>query len=68
MARNWVYVCIGFWLIISPWILGFAEISIAKWSNVFIGLVVVIMSVWDIFGNHAAVAEKGRKEQSNVKK
>jgi hypothetical protein len=68
MVRNWIHVCLGFWLIISPWILGFAEISVAKWSNVLIGLVLIIWSAWDILGDHAAGEEKGRKEQSNVKK
>lgn len=58
----------GFWLLISPWILGFAEISVAKWSNVLIGLALIIMSIWKIFGNHAAVTEKGRSEQITIKK
>jgi hypothetical protein len=56
MVRHWVQCGIGFWLLISPWLLGFAEISVAKWSNVIIGLAFIIMSVWELFG------EKGRGE------
>ncbi len=68
MAKNWVTVCLGFWLIISPWILGFAEISVAKWSNVLIGLMLIIISVWGISGSTAVDTEKGRGEQSKIKK
>lgn len=35
---------------ISPWILGFSNISIAKWSNVIFGLVLILVNAWIIFG------------------
>ena len=49
MAKQWVFFGIGVWIIISPWILGFSEISLAKWSNVLLGIVLVIISSREIF-------------------
>jgi len=50
MARSWTLFGVGLWAMISPWLLGFSEIELAKWSNVLIGLVLVLTSGWDIFG------------------
>jgi hypothetical protein len=58
MARHWIQFSIGFWLIVSPWLLGFAEISVAKWSNVLIGLALVIMGGWEIFGGKGRSVKK----------
>lgn len=55
-------------MIISPWVLGFSDISLAKWCNVLIGLVLVIMSAWTMFGKAslpAAAAEEPKKERSH---
>lgn len=50
MAENWIEGAIGAWVLLSPWLLGFANISFAKWSSVIAGLALVIMNVWSIFG------------------
>jgi hypothetical protein len=50
MAKKWVYVVIGCWIMISPWLLGFSEITLAKWSNVLFGLAIVIMGAWTMAG------------------
>ena len=70
MAKPWIRFGIGFWIILSPWLLGFAEISFAKWSNVIFGVAIVVMSSWDIFGDaiERARVEKGRAESKNIKK
>lgn len=61
MAKQWIFVAVGFWILISPWLLGFAEISIAKWSNVIFGLILIVTSSGIIF------AEK-YPEKSEIKK
>jgi membrane protein YdbS with pleckstrin-like domain len=49
-TKSWIQAGIGFWILISPWLLGFAEVALAKWSNVGFGLILVVMSIWEIFG------------------
>jgi hypothetical protein len=40
------HIIIGIWILISPWLFGFSDISLAKWSNVILGLLLIIMNVW----------------------
>jgi len=48
MKREWTGVVIGAWVLISPWILGFATIGFMKWSNVLCGLALILVNVWAI--------------------
>ena len=50
MIKQWAVFVVGLALIISPWILGFSDISLAKWCNVLMGLVLALASAWAIFG------------------
>jgi len=50
MTANWVQLILGAWLMISPWLLGFSSISLMKWSNLLVGLIIVLVNVWIIFG------------------
>lgn len=63
MIENWTELVIGIIMIISPWVLGFSDISLAKWCNVLIGLLLIIMSAWTIFGASAAPATAGELEE-----
>lgn len=45
MSKKWVTLIIGLWVMVSPWVLGFSEIELAKWSNVIFGLALVIIGV-----------------------
>jgi len=47
---NWIELGLGLWVLVSPWLLGFASISIMKWSNLLVGLVLVLLNAWIIFG------------------
>jgi SPW repeat len=53
MLRKWTELVIGIILIVSPWVLGFSDISVAKWCNVLIGLVFVLISAGEIFSAKA---------------
>lgn len=64
MAENWIEGVIGIWVLLAPWLLGFADISLAKWSSVALGLVLILLNAWSLFAgkpNH----EKGRIDQTN---
>ncbi|MDP2598542.1 MAG: SPW repeat protein [Candidatus Liptonbacteria bacterium] len=61
---NWVGLVLGFWVLVSPWLLGFSSISIMKWSNLLVGLVLVLMNTWIIFGEKKSLkADSGKAGQ-----
>ncbi len=50
MVEYWMALVVGVMMIASPWILGFSDISLAKWCNILLGLVLAIANAWKIFG------------------
>ena len=50
MSPKWTELVLGLWIILSPWLLGFSSITVMKWSNLMVGTVIFLMSVWAIFG------------------
>jgi hypothetical protein len=49
VTKAWIQFAMGFWILISPWLLGFSEISLAKWSNVLLGLTLILLNSWTVF-------------------
>jgi hypothetical protein len=45
-SERWTSVVIGAWLIISPWVLGFAGNFLVKWSSILCGIIIGGMNVW----------------------
>lgn len=50
MTERWTLVVIGIWLIISPWVLGFSDSVLVKWSSVLCGIIIVAMNFWVLSG------------------
>ena len=48
MTERWVDIAVGGWLIVSPWILGFSDEVLVKWSCVLCGIVLVAVNGWII--------------------
>ncbi len=48
---SWIHLILGLWIFISPWVLGFSDISTALWSNVIFGALIVIFALWQLFGS-----------------
>lgn len=46
---NWIEIFIGFWVLVSPWLLGFSDLAVAKWSNVILGLIIIVLNAWNVF-------------------
>lgn len=53
-SLNWIQLILGVWVLISPWVLGFAELTPALWSNVVAGAVVAIVALWALFGGESS--------------
>jgi general stress protein CsbA len=75
MIENWTELIIGIMMIVSPWVLGFSDISLAKWCNILLGLALVIASAWKLFGEVSVDAlpvveeprpQKKRRIKNNV--
>lgn len=66
MTASWVRLGIGAWAIISPWILGVSGVSLAKWSSVITGLILVILSLWELFGNEKVAGEATVAQKTNT--
>ena len=45
-----IQVVIGIWVLISPWVLGYASFTPALWSNIISGAVIGLLGLWGIFG------------------
>jgi predicted ferric reductase len=44
--EEWVNAVLGVWLVLSPFILGFAHQTYATWNNVVVGVIVAILALW----------------------
>jgi hypothetical protein len=71
MIDHWTAFTVGIMMIISPWVLGFSDISLAKWCNILLGLTLVIANAWILFGESAAAAipvvEESQKRKRKIK-
>lgn len=45
---QWISLILGIWLFLSPWILGFATVSVAAWVAWIIGVLFVIVNGWTL--------------------
>jgi hypothetical protein len=58
MALWRVHLGLGVWTLVSPWVLGFSDISIMRWSNVVVGVALIITSAWALFGQEQGERSK----------
>ncbi len=55
--EEWVDMAIGAWLIVSPWVLGFASLgggdpigaTVATWNFVGVGAATFLLSAWSLY-------------------
>ena len=48
---GWITLVIGAIVFVSPWVMGFSDISLALWSNTVTGLMLIIIALWHLFGS-----------------
>lgn len=47
VALSWINALLGIWMIISPWVYGYAGTNAARtWNSVIFGIIVLILGVW----------------------
>lgn len=47
--EEWVSAVLGLWLIVSPWLLGFAADTNVMTTHVVLGVLVVVASAWAVW-------------------
>jgi hypothetical protein len=47
--EEWVNLAIGAWLVISPWVLQFAHVRSALWTEVILGALILVLAAWEIW-------------------
>jgi uncharacterized membrane protein HdeD (DUF308 family) len=47
--EEWLNLIAGIWVVVAPWILGFAAITAAMVTHVVIGLLVAAAAAWEIW-------------------
>jgi hypothetical protein len=47
--EEWVSLVLGLWLIIAPWVLGFAGSAGPLWTHLVLGVVVAAVSCWALW-------------------
>jgi hypothetical protein len=52
--KEWVCLTMGGFLIVSPWLLGFAQIASAAWTHIVIGLLVTALAAVEVWRLHGA--------------
>ncbi len=40
----------GLWMLVSPWLLGYWRITAALWSQIIAGVLIILLSLWQIVG------------------
>jgi hypothetical protein len=53
-SLSWVQLVLGLWVLVSPWVMGFADLTSALWSSVIAGALIVIFSLWQLFGGKSS--------------
>ncbi len=46
--EEWTESALGLWLVISPWIVGYAAVDSAKANAILTGLVILTLSLWAV--------------------
>lgn len=46
-------IILGLWVAVSPFVLGFSQNTAGKWSNVAVGIALVLVSLASTWGNEA---------------
>ncbi|WP_119458710.1 SPW repeat protein [Rhodospirillaceae bacterium SYSU D60014] len=50
--EEWGSLLLGAWVVVSPWLLGFAGIAAALWTHIVVGGLVVAVTAWRLWLMH----------------
>jgi hypothetical protein len=47
--EEWINLILGLWVVVSPWVLGFAAMATAMWGHVGIGAAIVLLAALELW-------------------
>src|SRR5262245_59550829 len=50
--EEWLNLIVGLWVLVSPWVLGFASATHATWTHVIIGFLVAALAALELWMTH----------------
>ncbi|GGX89429.1 hypothetical protein GCM10007160_15990 [Litchfieldella qijiaojingensis] len=50
--EEWILLALGVWLIVAPFLLGYAGVTEAMWNSVVMGLLVGVDAIWSLIEMH----------------
>jgi len=64
MLKEKIQFALGVILILMPWVFGFSDDSVMKWTNTLVGLVITLINLWAIFGTPRTPAIEDKATES----
>lgn len=55
---SWINILAGIWLIIAPFVLGYA-ITTPRWNDIILGIIVIILALWS--SGSQFIPQRGRR-------
>ena len=53
---SWVNVALGIWLVLAPFLLGYASLEVALWNEVILGAIVAGLGTWSALVSRGKLA------------
>jgi hypothetical protein len=47
--EEWINLLAGLWVLVSPWVLGFADAAAAMWTHLIIGILVAVIAAVELW-------------------
>ncbi|MBI1734571.1 MAG: SPW repeat protein [Candidatus Rokubacteria bacterium] len=54
---SWLLATGGLWVVLAPFVIGYAGTTAAVWNDVIVGLAVLILGAWQALSHHGGPAE-----------
>jgi hypothetical protein len=51
--EEWASLVLGLWLVVSPWVIGFAHGVVAQWTHIVLGLLLAAVAAWEVWLQHS---------------
>lgn len=64
MLKEKIQLALGVILILMPWVFGFSDDSVMKWTNTLVGLAITLINLWAIFGSPRIPVVEDRATES----
>lgn len=65
-GMSWVNVILGLWMIVSPYLLGYADVNDAQTNSLITGAIILILAAFSAYETNEAHREQGRRPDRDV--